>query len=78
MIKTIAITSSMPRLMLSEFFFIVFAHFLWSVEPIPPFLTPFVESEYVMPYGMKMACTKPLPASTDTVLFSLQSYDQCL
>ena len=71
MIKTIAITSSMPRLMLSEFFFIVFAHFLWSVEPIPPFLTPFAESEYVMPYGMKMACTKPLPASTDTVLFSL-------
>ena len=73
MIRTIAMTSSIPRLMLSEFFLIVLAHFLASVEPIPPFLTPLALSEYVIPYGIKMACMKPLPAFMDTVLFSLLS-----
>lgn len=43
------------------------------VEPRPPFLALLASSEYVIPYGMKIACMKPSPAFMDTSLSSLPS-----
>ena len=62
-IKTTASTSHNPRPFEDESFMCGSSYALLSVEPIPPFLTP----EYVIPYGMKIACIKPLPASTCTI-----------
>ena len=66
-IKTTASTSHNPRPFEDESFMCGSSYALPSVEPIPPFLTPVASSEYVTPYGMKIACIKPLPASTCTI-----------
>ena len=48
-------------------------YFFVSVDPMPPFLTPSALSEYVIPYGMKIACRKPSPALISSTLPSLLS-----
>ncbi len=47
--KTTANTSHSPRPFRDEFFMCGSSYALLSVEPMPPFLTPFASSEHVIP-----------------------------
>lgn len=69
--KKIGLAIKPALLLLLEYTRVVY--FFASVEPMPPFRTPSASSKYVMPYGMKMACIKPSPALTSSVLPSLLS-----
>ena len=59
--KMIASTSQTPRLADFLLLIVCILHY-FPVEPQPPFLTPSAASEYVIPNGRKMVCTKRSPA----------------